>query len=204
MYTSCIGGSVLVASGNISSTCGPLSTCKTDFIYQTAVAGVATQVLYCETGLDSTWFRSMPTPGIGTFIHISKICIFRSHSITIACIISKSNVDLKSRTDRLNTAYSSLNTSTPVPPTSNGLPWGGIGGGIGSLIICCLVGFCVAKICCGSRGRRRGVGPSSSTPRHHARNDSPQRPTASEIQQERHNDFIQHRMDAEERQRMAS
>jgi len=59
---------VLIGAGG-TSTCGAISTCKTDYIYQTAINGVEaspTAALYCATGLlGGTWFRSMPTPGIG-------------------------------------------------------------------------------------------------------------------------------------------
>jgi hypothetical protein len=59
---------VLLAPG-ATSTCGPLETCKTDFIYPTGVEDVATQGLYCGTGaIAGTWFRSLPTPGIGMLV----------------------------------------------------------------------------------------------------------------------------------------
>ncbi|PMD18121.1 hypothetical protein NA56DRAFT_707163 [Hyaloscypha hepaticicola] len=160
IYTSCSEGTVLLAPG-ATSTCGPLETCKTDFIYPTGVEDVATQGLYCGTGaIAGTWFRSLPTPGI---------------------------------------AYSSVNNSSPIQSSNGGLPWGGIGGGVGSLIICCIFGYCVAKVCCG--GRRGGSYPSSSG---HSRRDNTSTGVNDDREWKRRQDdelFRQTREDEERRRR---
>ena len=41
-------------------------TCKADTVYQTSVDATPTQAIYCGAGTaDATWFRQMPTPGLG-------------------------------------------------------------------------------------------------------------------------------------------
>ena len=48
------------------TTCAAGETCKTDTVYQTGVDATPTQAVYCGAGTaDATWFRQMPTPGLG-------------------------------------------------------------------------------------------------------------------------------------------
>jgi hypothetical protein len=68
LFSTCIGGTALIGAGG-TSTCGALSTCKTDYIYQTAVDAVPTQALYCETGVDTTWFRTCLRRGLVSLSH---------------------------------------------------------------------------------------------------------------------------------------
>ena len=48
------------------NTCALGKVCKTDTIYQMSVDANPTLDVYCgPTGPENTWFRQMPTPGLG-------------------------------------------------------------------------------------------------------------------------------------------
>ena len=48
------------------NTCDLGEVCKTDTIYQMTVDASPTQDVYCgPPGPENTWFRQMPTPGLG-------------------------------------------------------------------------------------------------------------------------------------------
>ena len=66
LWTTCESSTVLVGASQVT-TCAIGDVCKTDTIYQTAVDGAPTQAIYCgpSTANAETWFRDMPTPGLG-------------------------------------------------------------------------------------------------------------------------------------------
>ena len=57
----------MLVGASQATTCAIGDVCKTDTIYQTAVDGAPTQAIYCgpSTANAETWFRDMPTPGLG-------------------------------------------------------------------------------------------------------------------------------------------
>jgi len=66
LWTTCESSTMLVGASQVT-TCAIGDICKTDTIYQTAVNGAPTQTFYCgpSTANEETWFRYMPTPGLG-------------------------------------------------------------------------------------------------------------------------------------------
>jgi hypothetical protein len=57
---------MLLGAGNEVTTCPLGATCKTDLIYQTSVDAEPTMAIYCGSGAaGATWFRDMPTRGLG-------------------------------------------------------------------------------------------------------------------------------------------
>ena len=78
---------MLVGASQVT-TCAAGEICKADNIYQTGVDANPTQAIYCgTTGTGDTWFRQMPTPGLGEiqrFFFINRIRISAGELLYLA------------------------------------------------------------------------------------------------------------------------